>query len=140
MVLLGYCLAFINQTVDDNMDPTETSTHGQNNIQHTVFIHSSIPRSFQASQEMLSLSPQWKEPRHPHQGCVQDPSSSDAPAPSSGSSLSRGQRLYSDPLPDEPASHPISEGQPGHPAEADLCQLLVSVISSFRSQPTACEH
>ena len=45
------------------------------------------------------------------------------------------QRLYSEPLPDDRASHPISKGEPGHPAEKANFGRLYSQSRSFGHYP-----
>ncbi|XP_062311935.1 uncharacterized protein LOC134016604 [Osmerus eperlanus] len=45
------------------------------------------------------------------------------------------QRFYSEPLPDDRASHPISKGEPGHPAEKTHFGRLYSRSRSFGHYP-----
>ncbi|KAM4543101.1 eukaryotic translation initiation factor 5A-2 isoform 2-T2 [Odontesthes bonariensis] len=50
------------------------------------------------------------------------------------------QRFYSEPLPDDQASHPISKGRAQTPCGGNSFRPLVFAISFFRSLPTARDH
>lgn len=45
------------------------------------------------------------------------------------------QRLYSELLPDDPASHPVPQGEPGHPAKETHFGCLYPQHYSFINDP-----
>ncbi|KAK5611597.1 hypothetical protein CRENBAI_014380 [Crenichthys baileyi] len=80
-------------------------------------------------------SSRWDVPGTPPEEGVQEASSIDARATSTGSSDVEEQRLYSEPLPDGRAPHPISKGVPGHPTEEAHFSRLYPGSRSFGHDP-----
>ena len=107
------------------------------------------PRCFQASRDRISQARPWSAPGSPpgwiclkylsRETSRRDPDQ--MPEPSKLAPLkSEEQRLYSEPLQDVRASHPVFMAEPSHHSKEAQIILLVFMISFFQSLPRAHNH